>query len=119
MRPSPARTPRRGKKIEAAAAEGGATPGPDGAPKRETKSAKLSRANEDRYRAIVDTAVDAIIVADHLGSIRGFNRAAEKIFGYTAEEAVGRNVKFLCRRPTKLGTTVVSPRTARPASAIS
>ena len=95
MQQSPARAPRRRKKIEATAAEAGATPAPDGSAKQATKNAKLSRENADRYRAIVDTAEDAIIVADHLGLIRGFNRAAEKIFGYTAEEAVGRNVKFL------------------------
>ena len=33
-------------------------------PKRETKNAKLSRVNADRYQAIVDAAIDAIIVSD-------------------------------------------------------
>src|ERR1700678_1012878 len=72
-----------------------ATPAPEGSPKRETRNARLSRENADRYRAIVDAAVDAIIVFDRLGLVRAFNRAAEAIFGYEAEEAIGRNVEFL------------------------
>src|ERR1700677_4531972 len=64
-------------------------------PKRETKNAQLSRANADRYQAIVDTAIDAIIVFDRSGLVRAFNPAAEAIFGYEAEEAIGRSVKSL------------------------
>jgi PAS domain S-box-containing protein len=71
------------------------TPAPEGSPKRESKNAKLSRESADRYRAIVDAAIDAIIVFDRLGLVRAFNRAAEAIFGYEAEEAIGRNVEFL------------------------
>jgi PAS domain S-box-containing protein len=71
------------------------TPAAEGAPKRETKNARLLRENADRYRAIVDTTVDAIIVFDRLGLVRAFNRAAETIFGYDAQEAIGRNVEFL------------------------
>jgi PAS domain S-box-containing protein len=67
----------------------------DGSPERETENAELLRENADRYWAIVDTAVDAIVVADRLGIVRAFNRAAEAIFGYRAEEVIGRNVEFL------------------------
>src|SRR5580693_7622535 len=56
---------------------------------------KLLKENAERYRAIVDTAVDAIIVADRFGNVRSFNRAAETIFGYAAEEVVDRNLEFL------------------------
>jgi PAS domain S-box-containing protein len=64
-------------------------------PKRETKNAKLLREHADRYRAIVDTTVDAIIVFDRSGLVRAFNRAAETIFGCEAHEAIGRHLEFL------------------------
>ena len=52
-------------------------------------------AGEERLRAVVDTAVDAIVVLDETGTIRSFNRSAEGIFGYAADEAIGRNVSLL------------------------
>ncbi len=50
-------------------------------------------------RALLDAAVDAIIVIDEQGSITTFNRAAEILFGYTAAEAVGRPVDMLMPEP--------------------
>src|SRR5262249_29611774 len=44
---------------------------------------------------IVDTAQDAIILADREGVIRLWNRAAEAMFGYRAEEAVGRTLDLI------------------------
>lgn len=57
------------------------------------------RENADRYLAIFDTEVDAIVVADRFGIIQSFNRAAETIFGYSSEEAIGRNVRSLMPEP--------------------
>jgi PAS domain S-box-containing protein len=45
--------------------------------------------------AIVDTAVSGIITIDLLGIIRIFNPSAEKIFGWSKEEVVGKNVSIL------------------------
>ncbi|HUD87200.1 MAG TPA: ATP-binding protein [Xanthobacteraceae bacterium] len=59
------------------------------------------RENTDRYLAIFDTEVDAIVVADRFGTIQSFNRAAESIFGYSSEEAVGRNVRSLMTEPDR------------------
>ena len=57
------------------------------------------RASEDRMRAILDNTVDGIITIDSQGIIIAFNRAAERIFGYSSVEAVGQNVKILMPEP--------------------
>ncbi|MDR3460929.1 MAG: ATP-binding protein [Beijerinckiaceae bacterium] len=71
------------------------TPPIDNPPKQDLDQAKLLKENSERYQAIVDTAVDAIIVIDRFGTIQSFNRAAETIFGYQAAEVLSRNIKFL------------------------
>lgn len=53
---------------------------------------------EARLRAIVDTAVDAMIVVDHAGTIQSFNPAAERIFGHCAAETIGRDISLLVPR---------------------
>ncbi|MDE0056840.1 MAG: PAS domain S-box protein [Defluviicoccus sp.] len=50
---------------------------------------------EAELRALRDTIVDGLIVIDVDKRIRSVNRAAERIFGYRAEEVVGRNVGIL------------------------
>lgn len=55
--------------------------------------------NEARWQAVLNSAQDAIISIDHQGTITLFNRAAEAIFGYRADEVVGRNVTLLMPSP--------------------
>lgn len=56
-------------------------------------------ATEARWRAIIDSAVDAIVVIDVHGRIEAFNRSAERMFGYTEAEMLGRGVKTLIPSP--------------------
>ena len=66
----------------------------------ERKAAELAlRESELRWRSIVDTAPDAIIVIDAQGVIESYSPAAERLFGYTADEVVGYNVKMLMPSP--------------------
>jgi PAS domain S-box-containing protein len=51
--------------------------------------------SESRYRAIFETAVDAIIVSDQHGIIQEFSRAAEAMTGYRAGELIGQNMRVL------------------------
>ena len=53
------------------------------------------RESEARYRAVAYTASDAIISADSSENIVSWNRGAEIMFGYTAEEIVGQPVTVL------------------------
>jgi PAS domain S-box-containing protein len=55
--------------------------------------------SQARMAAIVKTAVDAIITIDGQGIVWSFNPAAEKIFGYSSEEIVGKNVSLLMPPP--------------------
>jgi two-component system sensor kinase FixL len=59
------------------------------------------RKSEERLRSIVESAVDGIIVIDELGKIQAFNPAAERLFGYSANDALGRNVKILMPSPDR------------------
>jgi PAS domain S-box-containing protein len=57
------------------------------------------RESEARLQAIVGTAVDAIIVIDEAGQVQSVNAAGEQIFGYMAEEVIGKNVAMLMPEP--------------------
>jgi len=55
--------------------------------------------SEARMRAVVDTAVDAIVTIDDHAHIERFNPAAERLFGYAEAEVAGKNVSMLMPSP--------------------
>jgi PAS domain S-box-containing protein len=61
----------------------------------ERASAANARESEARKSAILESAIDCIIAMDHLGRITEFNPAAERTFGYSREEALGREMAEL------------------------
>ena len=52
-------------------------------------------ASADRYRSIVETTRDAIILSDLNGNILSWNTAAEHMFGYLPQEIVGKSLTLL------------------------
>jgi PAS domain S-box-containing protein len=56
-------------------------------------------AQQTRTRAILDTALDAIITMDQRGRVTEFSATAEKMFGYSRDQAVGRELASLIIPP--------------------
>jgi len=54
---------------------------------------------ETVIRPILDTALDAVVVMDRAGLVRAWNHHAEAIFGWTADEAIGRDLGELIVPP--------------------
>jgi two-component system sensor kinase FixL len=52
-----------------------------------------------RLRTLTETAVDGAILIDARGVVLIFNPACEKMFGYSADEVIGENVKMLMPQP--------------------
>ena len=62
---------------------------------RRSVAEKALRASEARLSAIIENAVDAIVIADGEGRIETVNPAVAQLFGYSAAELAGRNVRVL------------------------
>src|SRR4051794_29835662 len=85
--------------------------GPDGAPARlsgvmididhEKRLEDDLRTRERHFRSILDTVPDAMIVIDEHGIMQFFSSAAERQFGYTEPEAIGKNISQLMPEPDR------------------
>ncbi|NQU68980.1 MAG: PAS domain S-box protein [Rhodospirillales bacterium] len=58
-----------------------------------------ANAQEARLRTILETVIDGIITIDGVGTVETFNAAAERIFGFDADEVIGNNVNMLMPEP--------------------
>jgi two-component system, LuxR family, sensor kinase FixL len=66
----------------------------------EAKMAQQALAEREAHlQSVLDTVPDAMIVIDTTGIMQSFSATAERLFGYTAEEAVGQNVSILMPSP--------------------
>lgn len=57
------------------------------------------RAREAHLSSILATVPDAMVVIDERGTMHSFSHAAERLFGWSAAEAIGQNVKILMPSP--------------------
>ncbi|WP_261399998.1 PAS domain S-box protein [Leisingera daeponensis] len=64
------------------------------------KSIQISlERKQQELAAIHETSVEGMITIGCDGTIQSYNRACTRIFGYSAAEAIGRNISFLMPRP--------------------
>jgi len=52
-----------------------------------------------RFRALLDTVPDGVIIIDAQGLVQAFNPACERLFGWAAGDVIGRNVRMLMPSP--------------------
>jgi two-component system, LuxR family, sensor kinase FixL len=67
--------------------------------RRANLMARETLARQAHLQSILDTMPEAMIVIDEHGVMQSFSSAAERLFGYSAAEAVGQNVKILMPAP--------------------
>jgi two-component system sensor kinase FixL len=63
------------------------------------RSTQESATRQAQLQSILDTVPEAMIVIDALGVMRSFSATAVRLFGWTPEEAIGRNVSLLMPEP--------------------
>lgn len=66
------------------------------------------RRSEERFRALMESAPDALVITDNRGNITMANRQTEKLFGWTREQLIGKNIETLM--PTRFRTQHVQHR---------
>ncbi|MCZ7401195.1 MAG: PAS domain S-box protein [Candidatus Methanoperedens sp.] len=60
---------------------------------------KLRRSVEEKYRSLFDNANDAVVTIDTRGFVTSWNKSAEKLFGWTAEEITGKKLVEVVATP--------------------
>jgi two-component system sensor kinase FixL len=63
------------------------------------RTRREAAAREAHLESILDTVPEAMIVIDEHGLMQSFSSAAERLFGYSAAEAIGKNVKMMMPAP--------------------
>ncbi len=58
-------------------------------------------AQQEQFRCVLKTVPTAMVIIDELGIIKAFSASAERMFGYTAEEVIGRDVELLTPDPIR------------------
>ena len=64
-----------------------------------TRDVSERMAHDERYRSVVNTVLDGIITIDEQSLIHTFNPAAERMFGYSVGEVLGRHISMLMPEP--------------------
>jgi two-component system sensor kinase FixL len=67
----------------------------------EERLAQELAARGAHVRSILETALDGMVVIDERGRIQSFNTSAQRMFGYSEAEAIGRNVSMLMAEPDR------------------
>jgi two-component system sensor kinase FixL len=55
----------------------------------------VASVSEARFASVLDTAADGIVVIDEEGRILAFNKSCERLFGFSADEVIGRDLKVI------------------------
>ena len=63
------------------------------------RARRQSAAREAHLQSILDTVPEAMIVIDERGLMQSFSSAAERLFGYSAGEVIGKNVRMIMPAP--------------------
>lgn len=71
------------------------TNGRESGPERSEQFERILRKSEERFRRVVEHAPNAIVMVNAAGLIEMVNAQAERVFGYSRDELVGRPVEIL------------------------